>query len=127
MNENKKSNDMDRELDLSILGATQDNVEFMKHFQLQIVYYTLLVYFAITFLTMGKNNISRWIVISLITFGAILFIIFIIFQATLYIQLKNTREVQSKIEKYYNYRKWGKRKEYRERVNKMTQIYLWGY
>jgi len=102
MNENKKSNDMDRELDLSILGATQDNVEFMKHFQLQIVYYTLLVYFAITFLIMGKNNISRWIVISLIAFCAILFIIF---QVTLYIQLKNTREVQSKIEKYYNYRK----------------------
>ena len=127
MDENQKNNDADMKLDLSILDATQENIKFMKHFQLQIVYYTLLVYFAITFLTFGKTNISNWIIISLIAFCALLFIIFITFQVTLYMQLKNTRDVQSKIEKYYNYRNWGSRKKYRKRINTMTQLYLWGY
>lgn len=127
MNENKKFDDMDMKLDLSILRATQDNIKFMKHFQLQIVYYTVLVYFAITFLTLGKNNMSSWIIISLMAFCVLLFFVFLIFQITLYIQFKNTREQQSKIEEHYNYRNWGNRIKYRKRINKMTKLYLWGY
>ena len=127
MNENKEYNEMDMKLDLSILGASQDNIKFMKNFQLQVVYYTLLVYFAITFLTLGKNNIRSWIIVSLIAFCVLLFFIFIIFQITLYMRLKNTRELQSKIEKYYDYRKWGIREEDRKKINNMTKLYLFGY
>lgn len=89
--------------------------------------YTVLVYFAITFLTLGKNNMKSWIIISLIAFCILLFYLFLIFQITLYIQFKNTREQQARIEKYYDYRNWGNRKKFRKKVNNMTKLYLWGY
>jgi glucan phosphoethanolaminetransferase (alkaline phosphatase superfamily) len=127
MNNDKEFNDMESRLDLSILEATHDNMEFMKQFQLQIVYYTLLVYFAIIFLTVGKNTMNYWIVISMIVFCILLLFLFIIFQVTLYKELKDTREQQSKIEKYYKHRNWKSRKENRAKINKMTRLYLWGY
>ncbi|MGM0445709.1 MAG: hypothetical protein ACQEQH_04810 [Bacillota bacterium] len=83
MNNDKKFNDMDMRLDLSILEATHENIKFTKQFQLQIVYYTMLVYFAIIFMTVGNNGMNYWIILSLIGFCILLFFLFIVFQLTL--------------------------------------------
>jgi hypothetical protein len=127
MNNDHKFDEMDVRLDLSILDATQENIKFTKQFQLQIVYYTMLVYFAIIFLTVGNNEMNHWIVISLIGFCVLLFFLFIVFQLTLYRQLKETREQQILIEKYYKHRNWKSRSESRSEINKMTRLYLSGY
>ena len=127
MNNDHKFDEMDIRLDMSILDATQENIKFTKQFQLQIVYYTMLVYFAIIFLTVGNNEMNYWIVISLIGFCVLLFFLFIVFQLTLYRQLKETREQQILIEKYYKHRNWKSRSESRSEINKMTRLYLAGY
>lgn len=127
MNDDQKFDDMDVRLDLSILDATQENIKFTKQFQLQIVYYTMLVYFAIIFLTVGNNVMNYWILISLIGFCVLLFFLFIVFQLTLYRQLKETREQQILIEKYYKHRNWKSRRESRSEINKLTRLYLSGY
>ncbi len=127
MNNDEKFNDMDMRLDLSILEATHENIKFTKQFQLQIVYYTMLVYFAIIFMTVGNDEMNYWIILSLIGFCVLLFFLFIVFQLTLYRQLKDTREQQIKIEKYYKHRNWKSRRESRTEINKMTRLYISGY